>query len=126
MKSIGGALFVTILLLVGVSAMSCKGKSNPAGPGPTADEVIQIAANAGSNSYVPSPDTVIIGMKVAWHNSAGVPHTATADPGAPAAFTTGDVGNGADSGVITMSTAGTYDYHCRIHPTMTGRLVVLP
>jgi len=122
----GGALFVTILLLVGVSAMSCKGKSNPAGPGPTADEVIQIAANAGSNSYVPSPDTVIIGMKVAWHNSAGVTHTATADPGAPAVFNTGNVGNGGDSGVITMSTAGTYNYHCSIHPTMTGRLVVLP
>ena len=124
MKSIGGALFVTILLLVGVSAMSCKGKSNPAGPGPTADEVIQIAGQLGASSYVPSPDTVLIGMKVAWHNSDGMTHTATSNTSG--AFQTGNVGGNGDSGVIQMNTAGTFDYHCGIHPTMTGRLVVLP
>ena len=105
--------------------MSCKGKSNPAGPGPTADEVIQIAANAGSNSYVPSPDTVIIGMKVAWHNSAGVTHTASSTSG-PATFNTGNIGGGGDASVITFSTPGVYNYRCNIHTSMTGQLVVLP
>ena len=125
MKSIGGALFVITLLLVGVSSMSCKKKSNPMGPGSGADEVIQIAGQLGASSYVPSPDTVLVNMKVAWHNSDGMLHTASSVTG-PAAFNTGNVPGGGDSGVITFTTPGTYNYRCNIHTGMTGQLVVLP
>ena len=125
MKSIGGAVFVLILLFVGVSSMSCKDKSNPAGPGPMADEVIQIAGQLGSSSFVPSPDTVLVNMKVAWHNSDGTTHTASSTSG-PAAFNTGNVTGNGDSGLITFSTPGTYNYRCNIHTSMTGQLVVLP
>lgn len=123
MKSIGGALFVTILLLVGVSAMSCKGKSNPVDPGAGADEVIQIVGNAGGNSYAPGPDTVLVGMKVSWHNSDIMTHTATSDAGG--VFNTGDIGAGQTSVPIQMNTAGAFRYHCSRHPSMFDTLRVL-
>ena len=125
MKSIGGALFVLILLFVGVSSMSCKKKSNPMGPGNGADEVIQIAGQLGSSSFVPSPDTILVNMKVSWHNSDGITHTATEVSG-PAFFNTGNLNGNGDSNVITFSTPGTYNYRCNIHTSMTGQLVVLP
>ncbi len=123
MKSIGGLLLVTILVLIGVSAMSCKGKSNPTAPGGGADEVIQISGNMGSNSFVPNPDTVVAGAKVQWHNSDAITHTATSNT--VGVFDTGNVGGGADSKIIQMNTKGTFQYKCTIHTTMTGTLVVL-
>ena len=125
MKSIWGALFVIILLLVGVSSMSCKKKSNPTGPGSGADEVIQIAGQLGASSFVPSPDTILVNMKVSWHNSDGITHTASSTSG-PATFNTGNIGGGGDASVITFSTPGVYNYRCNIHTSMTGQLVVLP
>jgi plastocyanin len=117
----GNALVVTFLLGAGLLALSCKGKSNPAGPG-GADVTIDIVAEAGANSYSPSPDTVSVGQTVAWHNVAGATHTSTADN--ISIWSTGSILNGSTSAAIQMNTPGTFGYHCTIHPTMTGILVV--
>ena len=99
-----------------------KNPTNPGGTNP--DVTINILGQNGSNSYNPNPDTVTVGQTVAWHNSNGVTHTATADNGTT--FATGNVGAGSRSGAITMNTAGTFTYHCTIHNSMTGTLVVKP
>jgi len=36
----------------------------------------------------------------------------------------GQIAPGQTSAPITFSTAGTFNYHCSIHPTMVGRLNV--
>jgi len=41
------------------------------------------------------------------------------------AFNTGNIGGGKTSAPIAMNTAGSFPYHCSIHPTMTGTLVVV-
>jgi plastocyanin len=109
--------------------------SNPAAPTPTAattppsgaaapNVVITIVGMNGSLSYSPSPATVKVGQTVAWKNADGLPHTATADAGG---FNTGTIAAGATSGALTMTTAGTFPYHCEIHGfTMTGTLTVTP
>ncbi len=119
----GTVLVVALVLGVGLLALSCKGKSNPAGPTTPADVTITIVADAGANSFSPNPDTVTVGQRVAWHNVAGLTHTSTANGGL---WDTGNIGNGSTSAPIQMNTTGSFGYHCSIHPTMVGTLVVRP
>lgn len=81
-----------------------------------ADESVAIAGFA----FDPAAVTVSVGDSVTWTNGDGVGHTATADGGA---FDTGTIaGGGSDS--VTFSAAGTFAYHCTIHPAMTGTISV--
>ena len=118
-------LLSALLAVLALSGLSCgdddKNPTNPGGGG-GADVTITINGMNGSNSYSPSPDTVDVGQTVAWHNADATTHTATANG---AAFNTGNISGGSTSAAITMSTPGSFPYHCSIHPTMTGTLVVM-
>jgi plastocyanin len=119
-------MIAVLVLGVGFVAVSCKKKSNPAGPGGTADVTINILGIAGASSYSPNPDTVTVGKSVAWHNVDGITHTATSNT--PGIFNTGSVSGGATSAPIAMMNAGSFPYHCAIHgaAAMSGTLVVVP
>jgi plastocyanin len=54
-------------------------------------------------------------------NNDTAAHDATQDA---SRFATGVVNAGATSAPLTMSTAGTFTYHCTIHPGMVGTIVV--
>ena len=115
----------SLLGLLALAGLSCNSSNNPTGPGGGgggADKTITIVGMSGASSFSPSPDTVNVGQTVAWHNADGTTHTATANGGA---FNTGNIGGGKTSAAITMNAPGTFAYHCSIHPTMTGTLVVL-
>ena len=117
------------LLLVAAALGGCGGSNgsmSPASPTPTptpaaSDVVITIVGMNGSLSYSPNPATVKVGQTVAWKNADSLAHTATADAGT---FDTGTLAAGATSSPITMTTAGTFPYHCAIHSAMTGTLTV--
>jgi plastocyanin len=72
-------------------------------------------------SYGPDPVVVQAGGKVIWQNVDTAPHTATADDGS---FDTGTIDIG-KIGSETFKQAGTYAYHCQIHPTMHGSVEVV-
>ena len=72
-------------------------------------------------AFSPATRTIAVGDKVTWTNNDGTAHTATANGGA---FDTGSIAASGGSATITFSKAGTYAYHCTIHPSMTGRIVV--
>jgi plastocyanin len=93
----------------------------PSGGGGAADVTISIVAENGNMSFSPNPATVNVGQRVAWRNTAGAIHTATQNGGG---FDTGSLDSGATSAAITMSAAGTLDYHCSLHPAMVGTLTV--
>lgn len=80
-----------------------------------ADGAVTIAGFA----FDPTTITVQVGDSVTWTNQDSTAHTATAN----GAFDTGNIANGASKS-ITFATAGTFAYHCTIHPTMTGTVVV--
>ena len=88
---------------------------------PSADVTITIQGQRGNQSYSPSPMTVRVGQRVAWQNADTIAHTATQDA---SGFNTGNLAAGATSSPITMSTAGTFPYHCTIHPGMVGTITV--
>jgi plastocyanin len=112
-----------------VALAACGGNNNPmASPTPTPstapgnaapDVTITINGMSGSNSYSPNPGAVKVGQTVAWKNGDSIAHTATG-----ASFDTGSISPGATSRTITFSAAGTVDYHCAFHPSMTGTLTV--
>jgi plastocyanin len=95
------------------------GATSPQGPG--IDFTININGDRGSASYAPSPLNMRVGQVVNWHNLDSIEHTATLngvfDSGRIAAFSAHD-------NAVTMSKAGTFTYHCTIHPDMVGTIIV--
>jgi len=92
-----------------------------AGAAPTCSSGIgtgQQVAIAGFK-FTPATLTVNAGSTVSWTNGDSTAHTVTFDNGP-------DCGNlnQAASTTATFSAPGTYAYHCKIHPTMTGSVTV--
>lgn len=68
--------------------------------------------------FTPAELTVAAGDTVTFTNEDSAPHTATALDGS---FDTGRLGKG-DTGQVTISAAGTFDYKCAIHTSMKGAI----
>jgi plastocyanin len=81
-----------------------------------ADHAVDIAGFA----FSPGTVTVTVGDGVTWANADAQSHTATADD---ASFDTGTIA-GSASKSVTFATAGSFLYHCKIHPQMTATVVV--
>jgi plastocyanin len=71
-------------------------------------------------SFTPAKLSISVGTTVFWTNNDTVTHTVTADQGA---FDSGDLSPG-NTFSFTFSKAGTYPYHCNIHSSMVGTIVV--
>lgn len=85
------------------------------------------AASAGADAvtakdfaFSPSTLNVKVGATVKMTNSDSATHTFTADDGA---FDSGRVGSG-ESFTFTFPKAGTFAFHCGIHRSMKGTIVV--
>jgi len=80
----------------------------------------------GSFTFSPSTATITAGQSVCWVNNSGIAHTVTSDD---ARFTGGSLPNGSTL-VVTFAAAGSYAFHCSIHPpptyNMTGTITVQP
>ncbi len=96
-----------------------EGGPDPGGPvpggaaGPSSVSIVD-------NAFRPATLTVSAGQTIGWANNGALPHTVTS---AAAGFDSGILSPGATFGV-RLTTPGTYDYVCTLHPEMTGRLVV--
>ena len=85
------------------------------------------AATMGDKAYSPNPIDVKVGEGVTWTNDDSQIHTATSGAAGSA-----DAGSVFDSGIMSpdatfdfvFDTAGTYDYHCTMHPQMVGTVNV--
>ncbi len=109
-----------------VSVVACSSSSSPTAPNPSptaapaaADVTVTINGMLGAQSFSPNPASAKAGQTVAWHNADVITHTATGS-----GWDTGQIAPGTTSAPIMFSTAGTFDYHCSIHPSMTGTLNV--
>ena len=70
-----------------------------------------------SFKFEPAELKIAAGDTVVFENEDGAPHTGTGK-----GFDTGRLNRG-ESGEVTISEAGTYDYVCKFHPRMKGRIV---
>lgn len=84
-------------------------------------------AKAGKNAvtiqnfaFSPATITIKAGQSVTWTNEDSIGHSATADDNS---FDTGVLPQG-QSKSITFAKAGTYTYHCSVHPNMKATVIV--
>jgi amicyanin len=109
---------LSVLVVIGLTllwaALAFAAGTSPARAG--TDNLVEISGFA----YSPAELTITVGDTVTWTNLDAVEHTATATDGS---WDTGLLAEG-DSGSITFTAPGTFDYLCTPHPSMTGRIVV--
>ena len=75
-------------------------------------------------AFAPDSLEVAAATEVTWRNlQSGVSHTVTADDGSWQGTDSGTLQEGA-SFSYTFSSAGSYTYHCSIHPSMIGSVTV--
>ena len=85
------------------------------------DAVSTDQVNIKDYAFTPKAITVKAGTTVTWTNHDGVKHELTSYDGhLPAGR---EFANG-ETYTYTFTKAGTYKYHCKIHPNMTGVVVV--
>jgi plastocyanin len=130
-RGTGKILAVVIVLVIIVAAVGLYyvyyGTSKPA------TSTINIASGTGSNqslNFNPSSITVVIGKNntIQFTNSDSTTHTVTFTS-APSGVSLSSI---SDSGIsagtsftITLTTPGTYQYHCSIHSWMSGTITVV-
>jgi plastocyanin len=128
---------VTLLAFVVAAAgllviSSCSNSTSPYGGSSSSGSYGSGSGSSGSSgnsssgvvsmiysSFSPANLTVAKGSTVTWTNQDGMTHTTTSDAG--------DWDLSVASGTsksVTFNNAGTYKYHCSIHPYMTGSIVV--
>jgi plastocyanin len=81
------------------------------------------AASTGiikDRAFQPADIAVSVGATVTWTNQDGFGHTVTADD---SSFDSGTMAGGATFSQA-FATAGTFAYHCKIHPSMHGTVTV--
>ena len=86
--------------------------------------IVSGASTKGAAAFSPNPfsESITTRSEVIWANNDGTTHRVVSD--APL-FDSGNLGNG---GTYTFNfvAAGTYTYHCSIHPTMVGTITITP
>ena len=121
---------LAIVLAVGVFAAACGGGSTTTTAGvSTTASTPGTTTSGGANgaqvvmkdlAFDPATVTIGAGESVTWTNQDSMNHTVVADNGE---FESGGLAGGAAFS-FTFDTAGTYAYHCGIHPSMTGEVIV--
>jgi len=118
---LSSAILLGLALLASACGSSSPSSPSPSNPGTPADGLVTVFIR--SSQYTPNPVTVKVGAQVNWKNDDNIDHTATADDGRFDNFVDAMSAHGAP---VTMNTAGTFTYHCKIHANMKGTIVVQP
>jgi plastocyanin len=117
-----GALIVPLLAACGGGTVATTAPAAPTAPatspaggggGGAAVAIVDLAFN-------PATTTVSVGETVTWTNNGQQPHTVKWSDGEPESE---QLASG-DTYERTFDTAGTFDYVCGIHPSMTGSVTV--
>jgi plastocyanin len=113
----------TVMIILACTAAGCSSfpapSSAPAQPASPGGNTITMKNFA----FDPSILTVKTGTTVTWVNNDGAPHTVVTDTGSPASFSSGSLATGA-AYPFAFTRPGTYTYHCSIHPSMKGTVIV--
>lgn len=126
---------LAVVTAAAMLAVACGGYSSPSpSPSPTptptptpapggasASVSIPVGAQAlGNKAYTPDAVDVAVGTTVTWTNTDSISHTSTSDA---AGWNSGIVAPGGKFS-FAFQQAGTFSYHCAIHPGMVGTVSV--
>jgi amicyanin len=77
-------------------------------------------------AFAPSSLTVKKGATITWVNKDSAQHNVVTDEGQPAGGPAGPLLANGQTYSFTFNTAGTFKYHCQVHPSMHGTVIVTP
>lgn len=131
------AVVVVIILAVGgwVVFGNKKSNTNPSySGGNTSQNTGNNSTNASQTSasgkvsiqnmmFTPSQITIAKGGSVTWTNNDNITHTVVDDLSNVGGPASGDIAPG-QSYSFTFNKTGSFQYHCSIHPSMRGTIVV--
>ena len=131
MKARRPFIAVTALIIAGLACSSGTDYGSGGGGGgtPVADVlIVQGASTRTTTAFDPNPFTVTLTAGTAavkWgDNDNATPHRILADGGTPL-FNSPQLSKG-QTYTFTFTAAGTFTYHCSIHPGMVGSIQVNP
>lgn len=113
---------IALMMLVGFSPTQAQ-QSRPGGmlgTAPPPDPAPEVLIN--DFSYTPVPLTVKVGTTVKWINHDDIPHTVDSTQGK---FKSGALDTD-EKFEFRFTEAGEFPFYCRIHPKMTGKIIVQP
>jgi plastocyanin len=129
-RTLGALVAGALLVLAGCSSSGGGGAASGGGGGAASGGASTCSESSAAGtvavavadfSFTPSTITATTGQVIAFSNTGGTGHTATLDGGQCA---TGTINPGKSDGLV-FTTAGTYKFHCAIHPTqMTGTITI--
>lgn len=108
-------VLLAVPALLATPLIGARAATSPVRPHATVQVAIQNFA------FSPRTLTVAPGTTVVWTQKDSAPHTVTSDTGAWAASADLQAGQTFSH---TFTTAGTFAYHCAVHPNMTATIVV--
>jgi plastocyanin len=115
-----------ILVVAGLAlaTVNCGQSSTPTMPSPTTTgssvSIVSGARTLTTTAYNPNPIAISAGGTVTWMNNDSITHTSTGNNGD---WDSRAMAPGA-SFSKTFPSAGTFQYHCAIHPNMVGTVTV--
>ena len=86
-----------------------------------AASIVSGASVLTTTAFSPNPITVKVGDSVKWTNNDTIVHTSTANNGQ---WNSGILNPGQSFTTPAFTTAGSFVYHCTIHPGMVGTVTV--
>jgi len=118
-------IIIAIALIIGFGIYYISSNNNsrltPASNTPSTLAPESISVNIKNFSFNPSTLTIKTGAKVTWVNNDAVSHTVTSDDGN--LLDSRNLSPG-QSFSFVFTNSGAVNYHCEIHPTMKGIVVV--
>ncbi len=139
-RTIPLALAATLLLVVSACSGGTASTAAPASEAPAGGESPAASESAAGEAtcapstetgtatgtmanfaFSPATITATVGDVVTWTNNDSTAHTATVK--SDETCTTENLASGASGGIV-FNVAGSYDFFCKIHPNMTGKVEV--
>jgi plastocyanin len=117
----GGTATTAPTTAVQSQAPASEPPSAAAGPCAPAEGTGEVSVTIANFAFDPATVTAKVDDVISFTNNDSVQHTATVK--SDESCTTPELAASA-SGGITFSQAGSYDFFCKIHPQMTGKIEV--
>lgn len=104
------------------AAPSVEASAPPAATAPCVESAAagEVAVAIKDFAFGPTDIQAKVGQTVTFTNGDSAPHTASLDDGS---CTTPNIAGGGSDGLM-FTAAGTYPFHCNVHPKMKGTITV--
>jgi len=115
-----GVIVIGVLIYFGVRSYYPHNSATTTGPTQSTEAVEPNSISIKDFAFDPSSISTKVGQMVTFTNNDSVAHTVVADDNS---FESGDIVPGATF-TKTFDSAATIGYHCGIHPSMKGEIII--